>query len=405
MKQPLNQRIAFLLSLGVAVKLIVDTSFQLFNPFLTIIAAGAGISVVSLGGLVGLRSLLGLSAPLFGVFADRIGYRKVMQISLLISGSGLLITGFSKSTGIFITGLLLTGIGQAGFTPSLHAHVSSKLPYKRRALGIGILEYSWALAGMIGLLGAGLLIEGFSWRSPFIFLGISLLASSLLYFALPESRVTTKEKNALPLGARLAGFIHLGENDRSAWGSVLVQGLTIFSIMHLMIIHGGWLVDEYNLSPAVLGTVALIMGFTDLSASVSVSLFVDKIGKKRSVAIGLTGMIVGFILLPLFNQGLIPAIIGLTIPRTFFEFAIVSNIALVSEQNPGQRGKMMSINSTFGLMGITTASALGPLSYYNLGISGLSLISLLVAIISLAVLIFLVRDKTNMHKIPVETLL
>lgn len=393
MKEPLNHRIAYLLSLGIFVKLLVDTGLQLFNPFLTIIAAGVGISAVSLGGLVGIRSFIGLSAPLIGIVADRIGYRKIMQISLVFFGTGLLIAGFSTQPAVFAAGIILTGIGQAGFTPNIHAHVSSKLPYEKRAMGIGILEYSWALAGMIGLLGAGLLIEGFSWRSPFVVLGISLLVSTLLLFSLPESTIVRKEKNTRPLKEAISEFFKLGPNAKSAWGSLLVQCFTMFALMHLMIIHGGWLVDEFGLSPAILGTVALIMGFTDLFASITVSIFVDKIGKKRSVAIGLTGMIIGFILLPIIKVSLITAIIGLIIPRTFFEFTIVSNIALVSEQVPEQRGKMLSLNSALGVAGITVASVLGPLSYYNMGISGLTMISMVFAFIALIIHLLMVKEK------------
>jgi len=393
LKQALNHKIAYLLSIGILVKLLVDTSFQLFNPFLTIIAAGVGVSAVSLGGIVGLRSFIGLSAPLIGILSDRIGYRKIMQISLVFSGAGLIIAGFSKTFFLFAVGVILTGIGQAGFTPNIHAHVSSKLPYEKRAMGIGILEYSWALAGMVGLLGAGLLIEGFSWRSPFIVLGIALLLSSILLFSLPESKTVRREKSSLPAKARLLDFINLGSNARSAWGSLLVQGFSMFSLMHLMIIHGGWLVDDFRLSPAILGTVALIMGFTDLAASVSVSLFVDKIGKKRSVAIGICGMILGFILLPFLRLSIVTAVIAIIVPRTFFEFTIVSNIALVSEQVPEQRGKMLSLNSAFGLMGITSASVLGPLNYYNFGIKGVAIISMISAVIALATHLLMVRDQ------------
>jgi predicted MFS family arabinose efflux permease len=167
----------------------------------------------------------------------------------------------------------------------------------------------------------------------------------------------------------------------------------MFSIMHLMIIHGGWLVDRFSLSPGALGTAALIMGITDLSASVSVSLFVDKIGKKRSVAMGLAGMVIGFSALPFLNGSIITAIIGLIIPRTFFEFALVSNVALVSEQVPAQRGKMLSLASASGLMGITAASVFGPLSYYGLGIGGLSLISLITTGIALTILLVMVKES------------
>jgi predicted MFS family arabinose efflux permease len=394
LKNPINHKIAYILTSGIIVKLLVDTTSQIFNPFLTIIASGMGISVVFLGGLVGLRSLLGLSAPLFGSIADRIGYRKVMQVCLFLTGSGMLLIGLSESMFLFITGIILTGFGQGGFVPNIQAYISSKMPYHRRALGIGMLEYSWALASMIGLLAAGFLIEEFTWRTPFIFIGILIFISWLFLFTLPVSEKKSWVKNTSSLSSRISNFIHLGSNAKSAWGTIIIQGFTLFSIMHLLIIHGGWLIDEYALSPSALGKAALIMGFTDLSASISVSLFVDKLGKKRSVAIGLTGLMMGFILLPFFNQGIIVAIIGLIIPRTFFEFALVSNIALVSEQVPEQRGKVLSLSAASGLLGTTAAVILGPISYYNIGISGLSVISLISAIIAFMVLIFLVKEKS-----------
>jgi predicted MFS family arabinose efflux permease len=257
-----------------------------------------------------------------------------------------------------------------------------------------MLEYSWALASMIGLLAAGFLIEEFTWRTPFIFIGILIFISWLFLFTLPVSEKKSWVKNTSSLSSRISNFIHLGSNAKSAWGTIIIQGFTLFSIMHLLIIHGGWLIDEYALSPSALGKAALIMGFTDLSASISVSLFVDKLGKKRSVAIGLTGLMMGFILLPFFNQGIIVAIIGLIIPRTFFEFALVSNIALVSEQVPEQRGKVLSLSAASGLLGTTAAVILGPISYYNIGISGLSVIGLISAIIAFMVLIFLVKEKS-----------
>ncbi|MCF6335568.1 MAG: MFS transporter, partial [Spirochaetales bacterium] len=104
-KKPINQRITYLIILGVGAKLLIDTTIQLFNPFLIIIAAGVGISVVSMGGVVALRGLVGIIAPLIGSLADKIGYKKVMLISLLITGIGMLIAGFSWNSSILIAAM------------------------------------------------------------------------------------------------------------------------------------------------------------------------------------------------------------------------------------------------------------------------------------------------------------
>ncbi len=402
-KTPINQRITYLLILGIGAKLLIDTTIQLFNPFLTMIAAGVGISAVSMGGLVALRGLMGLSAPAIGTIADRIGHKKIMQVSLFLSGLGMMLAGFSRNIILFAAAMILTGIGQAGYTPNLHAYLSSRLPYEKRARGIGIVEYAWALAGIAGLFLAGYLIQEISWRAPFILFGTLLILASFIYSTLPGNHTDKKSHLApgksaklnIPLHKRIYNFLDLGPNSRSAWGTIIIQGLNLFAIMHVMIIHGGWFEREYGLSPSNLGGIAVIFGVADLIASIYVSIAVDKIGKKKSVAIGVAGMTLGYVLMPFLNTGLYLAIFGLIIPRIFFEFATVSNLALISEQVPEQRGKVLSLSTTFGLIGITIASALGPVTYYSNGVIGLSVVSFCAGILSFIIIILIVKDKIH----------
>ncbi len=400
-KTPINQKISYLLIMGISAKLLIDTTIQLFNPFLTIIAAGMGISAVTLGGIVAIRGVMGLAAPIIGTLADKIGYRKIMQSSLALSGTGMILAGISQNITLFSLAIIITGLGHAGYTQNLHAYLSSKLSYEKRARGIGIIEYSWALAGIIGLFTAGFLIDTFSWRAPFIFFGILLLLISIIYFTLPTSHLDKKQtklstisrKKDIPLLKRIQSFFDLGSNAKSAWGTIIIQGLNIFAIMQVMIIHGGWLNSEYGLSPAYLGTIALIFGCTDLIASIYVSIAVDKIGKKKSVVIGVAGMTAGFVLMPFLNISLYLAVLGLVIPRIFFEFATVSNLALLTEQVPEQRGKVMSLSTTFGLIGITLSSAIGPISYYSKGVIGLATVSFTAGLISLIIVVLVVKDR------------
>ena len=83
--------------MGISAKVLIDTSIQIFNPFLTVIAAGIGIGVVSMGGLVALRGLTGLFAPAIGAVADRIGHKLILQLSLFISGAGMILAGISHN--------------------------------------------------------------------------------------------------------------------------------------------------------------------------------------------------------------------------------------------------------------------------------------------------------------------
>ncbi len=109
--------------------------------------------------------------------------------------------------------------------------------------------------------------------------------------------------------------------------------------MQIMIMYGAWMGSEYGLNAAQLGTIALIFGLFDLTASVSVSLFTDRIGKRRSVIIGAVGAFIGYLLMPLLSVSLITAVLITGLTRGLFEFSIVANFPLLSEQVPEQRGK------------------------------------------------------------------
>ena len=394
-------RLPFLILMGGSAKLLVDTSVQFFNPFLVVIAGGVGIGTVAMGRIIAMRSLTGLIAPVLGNLADRIGHRTVMRASLFTLGIAMIVAPLRGGIAVFAIAVVLTGVGQSGYTPNLHAYLSERLPYEKRAMGLGIIEYSWALAGIVGLFASGYLIETFSWKAPFYLLGALLVFMSVVFSALPDAEGAPAPKPCGRVGLRVsiserfAGFFHLGPHARSAWAAIAVTGLNMFAMMHVMIIHGGWLQSEYGLTPSRLGMVALILGLCDLGASVSVSLFVDRIGKLRSVTLGLVGMVIGFALMPVLNLSLTLAIASIAIPRLSFEFAVVSSFPLLSEQTPRARGKVMSLGMTAGLIGASLAALTGPDAYLRFGVWGLGPVSLALSAVSLALIVLFVRERPH----------
>jgi MFS family permease len=375
-----------LIVIGVVTRLITDTAVQFFYPFLPIIAQGLNTGSVTVGRLISLRSLMGLASPLFGILADRRGYRFVMRLGLLGAGLGYLVVGLSQTVWQAALGMILAGLGTFAFIPTLVAYLSSRLSYKRRGLGLGILEYAWAIAGIAGLFLMGLLIEATSWREPLLLLGSGLLLAAWGYGRLPGNSGKTGGKSHLEtmprsatmaptLVLRLRHFLNLGQNGRSAWFSLAANGLIMFGGMNFFINYGSWLQADYGLGAIALGRVALIMGAADLGGSILVSAAADRLGKRRSVlgGAGLAGL--GFLSLPLLNVTLLPVLAGLFLARFAFEFAFVSNLALMSEQIPSQRGKMLSVGAAFALTGTTFAGLVGPPLLTQLGLPGLSILS------------------------------
>jgi predicted MFS family arabinose efflux permease len=380
-------------------RLLVDTGVQVFNPFLSIIAAGLGVNLITMGRMLGLQNLTGLLSPFLGALAERYGYRRVMQAGLLCGALGFLLVGLSQYLVTAVAGLLLIGLCIAGFIPTLIAYLSAHLPYHRRARGLGVLEYSWALAGIVGLFLVGQLIAATNWRIPFFVLATGLVAMSIVFGALPPVRSETPRTAPLPPARtgnswlqRLGAFLDLGDGGRSAYGAMLAGTLNFFAIVQLNITYGAWFSEDYQTDAAQLGVVALVLGCFDLCASVSVSLFTDRLGKRRSVLLGAAGSATAFLCLPVFNIGLSSAVLGLAVARSFGEFFLVSNISLLSEQAPAERARIMTLNVAVMQVGFAAAAFAGPWLFTQYGIAGQSVVSAAAIIIAAIIMWVWVRE-------------
>jgi predicted MFS family arabinose efflux permease len=391
------QEVTWLIGVGLLTRLFIDTGVQIFFPFLPTIAEGLHVSTIVMGRMVSLRSATGLLSPLFGMLADKNGYRLIMRIGLLLGGIGYTIVGMSQNLWQMAPGMFLAGVGTFAFVPTLQAYLSMKLPFNRRARGLGILEYGWALSGIFGLYLVGLLIEATSWRMPMFIIGGFLILAAILYGTLPTTE-TVRSVEAVGLHKKgfswqkMRSFFDLGENGRSAWITIFVQGLIMFSAMHLFINYGSWLTAEYDYTPATLGQVALILGIADLIGSVTVSIIADRLGKKRSTLFGTTLAMIGFAILPFLNQNIAFILIGLIIVRFAFEFSVVSNMVLMTVQLATARGKMLTLGAASALLGSTIAGFTGPIAYANLGAPGLGIIPAITMFVIVLLLYFFVIE-------------
>ena len=382
-----------LLLIGIFTRLFVDTGIQIFAPFLSIVAAGLGISIITLGALISLRSLMGLAGPGFGSLTNSFGYRNVLRLLLLLGSAGMFIFSFSQNMLMLVAATILMGLGLFSFASILQAYMSAFIPYRNRARGLGTVEVSWALAGIIGLFVSGLLIQRFDWRVPFWLLGAGLLISFLIVGSLPGTDRTAKGlkpavtvPNLRQLVQKLQDMVKIEENVRSAWGAILVAGLVVFAMVNLGMIYGTWLGSEYGLNAAQLGLVALTLGLADLTAIAFVSISGDRIGKHRLTLASTICSIAAYLLVPILNINLFAAIGGLLFARLTFEASMVSNILLLSEQVPTHRVKVLTLSSACVTIGVALGSIVGPIFYTTWGVIAIGLISAVAAFLASVIL-------------------
>lgn len=358
-------------------RILSDTSNQLFNPFLGIIASGLGIPVQQFGLLLGLRSLAGLSGPLLGSVADRWGALRVAKLGIVLMAAGLLALAASSTVHLVFLAMVAMGVALGVVNPALQAHVSALVEYRRRARVLSVVEYSWALAGIVGLTATGWLISGIGWRPTIVVIALLLLLSLRGLNRLALGDVTS----AGPIATNRPAL------TSTAWLGALIVGLLFFSVFNVMIVHGVWLTTAFGLGPKALGLVSLVLGVADLVGAGSVALSAGRFNVGKLALASTTVGAAVYVGLGLATGTLLGAILALAVARSLMQVGFISMLTLLSEVSPGSRGLVMTLAAAVGQVGMAIAAGTGPWVYEAWGLAalaGVSGTSLLVA----AVIVF-----------------
>jgi len=99
------------------------------------------------------------TTPLMGRLGDRWrAHARIATLAMIALAGGLVIVALSTHSGGVAAGLCVIGLGVAGLGPSLLVLLGSIIPRERRGSGVGFLQLSGDLGGMLGpLVGTALL--------------------------------------------------------------------------------------------------------------------------------------------------------------------------------------------------------------------------------------------------------
>ena len=330
-------------------RLIIDTGLQIGYPFIPQISAGLGLTIVGFSWLIFVRSLAGLTGPIFGILADRYGRRNIMAASLL--GQSIAAIGLAFSWQWWATApMILFGLGLTAFLPAEQAYISDQVAYEKRGRALAIVEISFSTSGIVSLPIIGLLMDAFGWRTPFLILSLfSLLGAIFIWLQLPavEHRSHT----------RLTGSdVWKVSTKPNVLAAVTMALFVFFAAGTLLTIWGIWLSADFGLQAREIGLVGIGIGLANLCGVILTGLFIDRIGKRRGSLLGLFMTLMAFLILPFAQATLITAIAILMLIGTSIEFAIVSLIPLWSEQAPEARATVFSLVGFGASIGIASAS-------------------------------------------------
>jgi predicted MFS family arabinose efflux permease len=371
------------LKIGVATlcRLVLNTARRFVYPFAPVLSRSLGVPLTAITSLIAVNQATAVLGMFFGPLSDRLGYRLMMMTGLGLLVIGMFSAGFFPFYTVLLISLFLAGLGKSIFDPALQAYVSERVPYRRRGLIIGFLEFAWAGSTLVGIPLAGLLIESFGWRSPFFVMGgLGLIGAVLLRILIPTKTGPVAKRQAS--GALRASW-KLLLLEKRALGALGYAFFVSISNDNLFVVYGAWIEKRFGLSVVALGLGAGVIGIAELMGESMTAALADRIGLKRSVFAGLILSTICYSMLPLFEQTLSLAFVGLFLIFLTFEFMIVTSLSLATELMPGSRATMMAgYFATAGLGRVVGALIGGPVWIAG-GITATALVSAAFSVLAL----------------------
>jgi predicted MFS family arabinose efflux permease len=241
---------------------------QVFGLFLTPISNDLGTGLQAFSFAIAVQNLVwGLSSPLFGAVADRIGAWKVAALGAIIYSCGLLLTAlWVTQAGVFMGQILVgIGMGSAGISIAIGA-VARTVPPEKRSLAFGMVT-SFGSFGQFALLPiTQLLMGGYGWQMALVMLSVLTSSMVAVAFAMRTGSpgTTTAAIAAQTTGAALRAAVHSRDYLLLTTGFFVCGLQLVFITTHLPVY-----LDDAGIAPHIASwSLALVGLFNILGAFV-----------------------------------------------------------------------------------------------------------------------------------------
>jgi MFS family permease len=130
-------------------------------PSLVNIAQSLGSTLAEVGWIMAIYATGSLIAqPIAGRMSDARGRRRVFIIALLVFAAGSIGCALSTSLGWLIAGRVIQSLGAGGLQPAAIALVGQRVPKERQSSALYAIYGMFALAGALGAVLGGAIIDG-----------------------------------------------------------------------------------------------------------------------------------------------------------------------------------------------------------------------------------------------------
>ncbi len=295
-----------------------------------------------------------LFSPLIGSLSDQYGRRPVLLASLLGFGVDYLFLAFAPTFGWLFVGRIIAGITGASFTTAT-AYISDISTDENRAQNFGLVGAAFGIGFIVGPVLGGVLGH-YSTQLPFLAASALALLNALYgYFILPESLPKEKRrafdiKRSNPVGS----LIQLNKYP-AVMGLVASYVLIYLAAQAVQSVWTYYTMQKFGWNEAwvgySLGFVGLMIG---LVQGLLIRVAIPKLGKQKSVIIGLLLYTVGLVCFSLASKGWM--MFAFCIPYCTGGIAGPAIQGLITAQVPANaqgelQGSLMSLVSLTSIIG------------------------------------------------------
>jgi len=331
-------------------RLVLNTAKRFVYPFAPALSRGMGVSLGAVTSLIAVNQITSLLGLLAGPLSDRWGYRKMMVAGMGMLAAGMLAAALFPLYAVVLVALFLAGLGKSILDPAMQAWAGNRVPYRRRALVIGILETSWASSTLIGIPLVAILMETCGWHSPFLVMGFLGVAGAVALFVIIPKEKQLPSPSDTKTWSTLFGAYKQLVTSRVALGALAYAFFVSAANDNLFVVYGAWLENRFGVGLVALGFGTSLIGVAELVGEGLTATIADRLGLRRALFWGLLLTICCYFALPLMDTTLTAALTGLALLFLSFEFTMVTSLSLGTELLPVYRATMMaSFLATAGL--------------------------------------------------------
>ncbi|QFG00562.1 MFS transporter [Psychrobacillus glaciei] len=244
------------------------------------LAADWGLTPVQMGWIGSVNSIgMAVGALVFGVFADKVGRKKIFMLTLLLFS---IAGGLSALTTTLVAFLILrffVGMGLGGELPVASTLVSESVEAKERGRVVVLLESFWAAGWLISALIAYFIIPAYGWRIALVITALPAFYAIYLRIKLPDSpRFTEKKTQSRTIMQNMKEVWSEKYAKRTlmlwiVWFTVVFSYYGMFLwLPSVMVIKGFSLIKSFE--------YVLIMTLAQLPGYFSAAWLIEKAGRK-----------------------------------------------------------------------------------------------------------------------------